>query len=103
MEAVVLISDPWEFGTECGVGPFRGRVVERTESAILIALDSPLLYQSKTLRGMIAMPRHTRQFQDLGSEATAANLFLTTSANVGLLAKPLPADSIAVVGSLELS
>jgi hypothetical protein len=103
VDAVIFISDPWDFGTECGVGPFKGKVVERTASAILIALDSPLVYRSNTLLGVIALPRHANQFEIGGSQATAVNMLLTASASVGLLAKPLPSNSLSAVGSLKLS
>jgi hypothetical protein len=38
----VTISDPWEFGTECGTGPFEGIIEEISEIRMLIKLRSPL-------------------------------------------------------------
>ena len=105
MDAVILISDPWDFGTECGVGPFNGRVLARSKSVILIGLELAISYQRKSFRGVIATPRHAPTFAGIDSakEPTATNLFLVTSLDASLLEQTIPADSIVAAGTLQLN
>lgn len=53
------VSDPFEFGTECGDKPHPGTVADVSPEAILVRLDPPLRYQGKQLVAAIARPRHT--------------------------------------------
>ena len=104
MDATILISDPWDFGTECGAGSFNGWVVARNESAILIGLESAVCYRRKTFCGIIAKPRHAPTFASVDSakEPTATNLFLVTSLDALLLEQTIPVDSMVAAGSLQL-
>lgn len=58
MSVDITVSDPWEFGTECGVGPFRGRVVAQDTDALAVTLEKPLLYQGQSLMAVVVRPRH---------------------------------------------
>ena len=40
----VLVSDPWEFGVQCGIGPFVGTVVGATSELLIVRLSEPILY-----------------------------------------------------------
>jgi hypothetical protein len=66
----VSVSDPFEFGTECGDRPFSGTIVDATPDAVLVRLDKPLKYQGKTLLAAVVRPRHagdsTAQLQSEG-------------------------------------
>lgn len=60
----MMISEPWEFASEHGTGPFVGEIVsaaaasEATERAlILVRLSRPLLYEGSTWEYLIAAPR----------------------------------------------
>jgi hypothetical protein len=82
----ITVSDPWEFGTLCGVGPFPGRVVEERPDAIAVVLDVPLSYEGKRLASVIIRPRHLGdQLAVLGDGRTiAANFLFTHNENVSL-------------------
>lgn len=75
VEAVV--SDPWEFVTEHGSGPFGATVVRvgpnswKSESeALLVRLDGPLAFQGVPCEYFVASPRHaTATIASLGSGA----------------------------------
>jgi hypothetical protein len=59
------VSDPFEFGTECGVGPFKGTVVDTTSEALLVRLHEPFEYGGKRLVAAVARPRHVGDSTDL--------------------------------------
>ena len=44
----LTISEPWDFGTECGVGPFYGYIIDVEEKRFLIALENPITYSNAT-------------------------------------------------------
>jgi len=52
------VSDPFEFGTECGVGPFKAVVLDRSSEAVLVRLSEPFEYEGKRLVGAVIRPRH---------------------------------------------
>jgi hypothetical protein len=64
MEVAIVVSDPWEFGTVHGTGPFFATVLQigpnewnpRTD-AILLRLESPLIYKGVTCEYFVACPR----------------------------------------------
>ncbi len=58
MAVAVSVSDPFEFGSECGERPFAGAIVDATMEAALVRLDKPLEYQGKTLLAAVVRPRH---------------------------------------------
>lgn len=70
----LVVSDPWEFVSAVGSGPFAGQIVA-TEGAgqverALIRLDRPLDYAGNVVEYLIATPRHTNQTLDRLSDAT---------------------------------
>ena len=76
-EVVVMVSDPWQFGTECGTGPFIGDVVDETTEAVVIAMRQSIEYQGKRLRTIVARPRHAKDtVRALSARAMPANLML---------------------------
>ena len=76
-EVVVMVSDPWQFGTECGTGPFVGDVVDETADTVVIAMRQSIDYQGKCLRTIVARPRHESDtVQALCVRAMPANLML---------------------------
>jgi hypothetical protein len=54
----LLVSEPWEFGTECGVGPFGGVIIDATAETLLIRLTKPISCAGKMLHTAAARPRH---------------------------------------------
>jgi hypothetical protein len=69
------VSDPWEFGSECGVGPFTARVVDVREASLLLSLEPPIPFRSAQLRSVLVRPRHVGATVDAinSSAGLAAN------------------------------
>jgi hypothetical protein len=95
------VSDPWEFGTECGEGPFRGRVVDVAEGALAVRLEAPLQYRGKTLVAAIVRPRHGGESTEVLKQTrrlVANFLFLTRDvSSLGALRRS--EDGVAAIGS----
>lgn len=100
----LYVSDPWEFGTECGEGPFSGTVTDVAKDALTVRLETPLRYQGKDLVAVVVRPRYTGESTDLLTrtrQLVANFLFLTR--NVQSLAALLPLeDGIAAIGSANV-
>lgn len=85
----LMISDPWEFGTECGVGPFYGRFTdagtERISTVdvqrVLVALERPINYSSTIYVSAICNMRHE------GNSLNDLQAGLAISVNVTFLPK----------------
>ena len=56
--AVLIVSDPWEFGTECGTGPFLGVIKDKDSGKVLIILDKKISYGGNDYPACICIPRH---------------------------------------------
>jgi hypothetical protein len=66
MKVALLISDPWEFGTECGVGPFYGQISDINKERILVKLDNSIKYLKNYYTSVICDIRHEGiSFDDL--------------------------------------
>ena len=103
MDVSVLVSDPWDFGTECGVGPFRGSVVRREGMTLLIHLNVPIQYRGIELRAVVARPRYAQEILDehLRREPVAMNLLLTLSPErCGLDMEPRDGE-VTAIGSIQ--
>jgi len=102
----VFVSDPWEFGTECGSGPFTGRVVEIDDDAYLIRLDTSLNYRGLSFKSLIAKPRHvgvTPTDFDLAEGMLSTNMVLSISSPDSLQATKSAGvgENLVVIGSLR--
>ena len=81
----ITVSDPWEFGEQCGVGPFAGRVVEERPDAVAVVLDVPLSCEGKRLARVVIRPRHVGdQIAALGDGQEVVANFLFTNNESGL-------------------
>ncbi len=56
----LFVSDPWDFGTEHGTGPFKSAVVGRSEHALLLKLIEPFAYANEMWAFLAATPRLIR-------------------------------------------
>jgi hypothetical protein len=52
------VSDPWDFGTEHGVGPFPASIEAASQQGLLLQLAKPLVYKGLPFRFVVATPRH---------------------------------------------
>lgn len=103
ISVIIFVSDPWEFGTQCGVGPFLGEIICRREDKLLIVLSSPLEYAGQHYVAMLASPRYARL---LGSkfptlESTPANLIFLSSKDDAVLREQIPVGSMPATGSIS--
>ena len=65
----ITVSQPWDFGTMHGTGPFAGQILfvgsdpNRSEkrAAALVKLDKPLLFEGVTCEFFVAQPRLKNQ------------------------------------------
>lgn len=61
----ITVSDPWDFVTECGSGPFPATVLRAGSDGskevpdLLISLDSPPRFQNTECKLFVARPRAT--------------------------------------------
>jgi hypothetical protein len=57
----ITVSDPWEFGTECGTGPFAGTITDVASDWLIIRLAVPIAYRGNEAVGSKSasgLPRH---------------------------------------------
>lgn len=104
-EAVLTVSDPWEFGTECGTGPFMGKVVDQTPEMIVVVLQRLIEYRGKILRTIVARPRHAGDSpQSAFLRAMPANLMLLPLEvyRSDDLRPAVTKDGVAAIGTIEL-
>ena len=97
----LTVTDPWEFGTECGDGPFRGKVIDASSAALAIRLEAPLRFQGMALVMVIVRPRHTGESTDVlvtARRLSANCLFLTSGVtSLGDLGRSV--DGVAAIGT----
>lgn len=104
--ASILVSDPWEFGTECGDGPFAGAVSRIDQSGLQILLDDPIAYQGTSYRAVVAKARQT----GAALEDSLVHEVLVNMSLLPRLSREADCDrgsssegSVFVVGSLRLT
>ena len=100
----LVVSDPWEFGTECGTGPFFGTVTDASTDSLIVRFTTPIVYKGRTLRCAVAKPRHVGdQPGTVAFKPLFANVILTTVA-VSVVTEVTPdttKDGVLVIGTLE--
>lgn len=100
----ILVSDPWDFGTECGVGPFSGIIINATAEKLVIRLSKPISYSGKTLHTAAASPRHVGDSPEaVTTKRLSANFMLLPQKidSVSQLQPEVTKDGVAVVGTVE--
>jgi hypothetical protein len=93
----LIISDPWEFGTECGFGPFYGKLTDSGAEKIadvdvqraLVTLDRPINYSNTDHVSAICHLRHE------GSSLADLEAGLHVSVNITLL--PIEAQTFSAI------
>lgn len=56
----VNVSDPWEWVTDNGGGPFRGQVVAQGKDALLTRIEAPIKYADNLNEYVLATTRHAQ-------------------------------------------
>lgn len=62
MYVQLIVSDPWDFVTASGSGPFKARIVQRDNSSppqMLLKLEAPIEYRGSQYEFLVVSPRHT--------------------------------------------
>ena len=99
------MSDPWEFCTESGTGPFNGVIKDKDTEHILIELDCPIHYQGMKFKIAVSRPRHNQtQNEDiLKGEPLPSNILLMTSNEMTLTEanKDKSAKYTSVIGDIQ--
>lgn len=100
----ILVSEPWEFGTECGVGPFGGIIIDATAEKLLVQLSKPISYSGKTLHTVAARPRHVGDTPEAVTTKRLSANFMLLPQQVDSVAKLQPdvtRDGVAAIGTIE--
>lgn len=57
-KVILMISDPWDFGSACGVGPFLGQLRDLDDERMLVVLARPISYSNAVYESAICRLRH---------------------------------------------
>ncbi len=101
----LVMSDPWEFGTECGTGPFVGNIKDEDSGKVLILLDKTISYGENNYSLCICSPRH--QGEDindiLNGEKLAANMMLISAkvASLSEVNEQTQYKTQAIIGTIK--
>lgn len=100
-----IISDPWEFGTECGTDPFFGVTKDVDGEKVLILLEKEISYRGVNYYVCISTPRHQgKDIADiLNGEIVPANMILisTNVTSFYEIKKHGQGKTQAVIGTIE--
>lgn len=101
----IFVSDPWEFGTECGVGPFAAVIEAIQRDLLLLRLEVPIDYRGVRLLSVVAKPRHapgtTDPLASAGRLATNLNFIRVLVTTLSQLDDEAKAGMVAAIGSIE--
>jgi len=103
--AALTISDPWEFGSKCGTGPFRGRIVDQVKQLVLFSFLTPVDFQGVTYSTAIVSARHeAKDLSNLleGSVAVNALLLHAADTDIDFLEREGASKGLAVIGSIAI-
>ena len=96
-----VVSDPWEFGSECGTGPYKGIIRDLDQEKVLIVLDKPILNKNIHYFVSICSPRY--QYKEIKSildrENIAINMMLVSTNVVSF--SEVGGQTLAVIGNLK--
>lgn len=96
------ISDPWDFGTECGTGPFTGTIARIDDEHIVVWLDDPISYRGRALRIAVVRARHAdERVGSVRSRTLAANILLFPLDLVKVTRSADTRNGVNVIGSVE--
>lgn len=109
----VWVSDPWDFGTEHGCGPFRATVLESravdgmSGDAVVLRLSNPLDFEGVRCECLVAVPRHeSSSFASLHSGAIVPSNLAVIPQDRTAAAVPLNLvrwrGGVGLVGSLQV-
>ena len=83
-QVVFGVSEPWDFSTEHGVGPFPALVKAASQDALLLELPALISYKGVRFDYLVATPRHVDKDLSQATDMVAIPANLT----------PVPAETI---------
>ncbi len=98
------MSDPWDFGTEHGTGPFVGTISHVADERLVIRLRDPIAHSGKMLCTAVAMARHVGDaVHAVAKKTLAVNLVLLSVEipHASQLDPDLTRSGVNVIGSVE--
>ena len=104
----LVVSDPWDFVTDNGSGPFEGEVVQEISDAILVKLDTSIEDKGETYEFLVVSTRHAAEELSLvlgGNEVSCNATAISNERAQG----PTPCDlswwrgGLAVLAALSVS
>lgn len=104
LPVLIVVSDPWEFGTECGTGPFFGPILDATNAKLLVRFSKPVNYQGKTLLVALGQCRHIGDsLEKLSEKPMAVNLVLLPEAveKIAELNPEKDREGVAVIATIQ--
>ena len=111
MSVTIMVSDPWEFGTVHGVGPFKAKVVkigkgESGQLKALLRLDMPIAFEGVRYEFLVAASRSVSQpIEGLAHGSSAFCSMIAISPEQANSSKPLDVSwwrgGGALIGSIE--
>jgi len=101
----LVVSDPWEFNTECGTGPFEGTIKDKDNGKIIISLHKTISYRGTNYSVCICTPRHQgKDISDiLNGERIATNMMLIETKKVSFwdINRQSQYKTQGVIGTIE--
>lgn len=71
------VSDPWDFSTQYGSGPFQGEIRATRKEAWLVKLSAPLRYQNTEFSYLVVTARHDDKSLSEVSKTSAVPVNMT--------------------------
>ncbi|MDZ4224525.1 MAG: hypothetical protein U1D33_01315 [bacterium] len=103
---ILMISEPWDFGTECGVGPFTGSISDIEGQRVLIKLDEPIKYEGKFYYTMFGKIRHEGfSMTSLAQQKPISLNFVLLAQEINLLidvTKNIFSGGTGLIGTIEI-
>ncbi|MBN2423477.1 MAG: hypothetical protein JXR46_07880 [Calditrichaceae bacterium] len=106
-EVYIMISDPWEFGSHFGCGPFKCIIKSTKDNKILLQLFEAIEYNKTTIEFLIAQSRYGFDIYDeLIKEKNPVTSFTRISKSAYESSNPFDLSSwrggLAFLGTLHL-
>jgi hypothetical protein len=106
-KVTLMISDPWDFGTECGVGPFNGEFADLDRDRMLVRLERPIKYSNRIFKSALCHVRHEGISTDNLRERTRVSVNITLLSedftSLNKVDQAVFKEGFGAIGTIELS
>ena len=73
-QILIIVSEPWDFVTQHGSGPFTATTEDVSEQQVAIRLRQPLDFRNEVIALLVATPRHIGDVLEVGAAPIHVNL-----------------------------